>query len=54
MKKKHKMKILNRTESDELRLFKSKQLQAGMRDEHLYQIEEKIGRERHRLVNIYF
>lgn len=38
-----------RSECDELRLHESKQLQAGMRQEHLKQIEEKICRERHRL-----
>ena len=38
-----------RSECDELRTFQSKQIQSGMREEHLRQIEEKICRERHRL-----
>jgi inner membrane protein involved in colicin E2 resistance len=41
--------LKKRSECDELRTFESKQLQAGMRTEHLRQIEEKICKERHRL-----
>jgi hypothetical protein len=43
------LKLILRSECDELRTFESKQLQAGMRAEHLRQIEEKICKERHRL-----
>lgn len=42
-----------RSECDELRTFFSKQLQAGMKDEHMKQIEDKIAQEKKRLVNTY-
>ncbi len=38
-----------RSECDELRTLKSKQLTAGLKDEHFRQMEEKVCRERHRL-----
>ncbi|RMZ98613.1 cilia- and flagella-associated 53-like [Brachionus plicatilis] len=38
-----------RSECDELRTFHSKQLQAGMKEEHMRQIEEKVCRNRHKL-----
>ncbi|CAF0710400.1 unnamed protein product [Brachionus calyciflorus] len=38
-----------RSECDELRTFQSKQLQAGMKEEHMRQIEEKVCRDRHKL-----
>lgn len=39
-----------RSENDELRSFMSKQMQAGMKDVHMRQIEEKIALEQNRLV----
>ena len=43
---------MKRSECDEIRTLKSKQLQAGLKDEHFRQMEEKVCRERHRLVNV--
>jgi hypothetical protein len=43
-----------RLESDELRTYQSKALQAGMKAEHMRQIEEKICKERHKLVSNLF
>ena len=40
-----------RLESDELRTYQSKHMQAGMGIEHMRQVKEKIVRERERLVS---
>lgn len=40
-----------RLESDELRTYQSKHMQAGMGVEHMRQVQEKIAREREKLVS---